>query len=296
VKTSRSSTSPQLHGRLGLERAGGAGGDLHDVYFRIRQNILDGELKPGEIINQVHVARQLGVSRTPVREALRMLQAEGLIEAQFQHRMHVTRVTPQEVDAVYAMWILNQSLAMALTLPRHSAADLRRLSASHRAMRACCPPQQGPQAGWEQQHRQFHQLLIAHAGPVLEAAIESCWSRSERARRSHWHSTASAWRESAAEHQALLKACRAGAVQEAIALMCRQLARVALGVIADIDPGYSPQAITEALCLAMGSIGGMGGIGGIGAGSKARKKNPGLQLMQELLAAVRASHHEGHIA
>jgi hypothetical protein len=79
-------------------------------------------------------------------------------------------------------------------------------------------------------------------------------------------------------------------VQEAIALMCRQLARVALGVIADIDPGYSPQAITEALCLAMGSIGSMG------AGSKARKKNPGLQLMQELLGAVRASHHEGHIA
>jgi hypothetical protein len=61
-------------------------------------------------------------------------------------------------------------------------------------------------------------------------------------------------------------------------------------VIADIDPGYSPQAITEALCLAMGSI------GRIGAGSKARKKNPGLQLMQELLGAVRASHHEGHIA
>ena len=75
--------------------------------------------------------------------------------------------------------------------------------------------------------------------------------------------------------------------------MCRQLARVALGVIADIDPGYSPQAITEALCLAMGS---MGSMGGMGAGSKARKKNPGMQLMQELLAAVRASHHEGHIA
>jgi DNA-binding GntR family transcriptional regulator len=287
VKTSRSSTSPQLHGRLGLERGGGAGGDLHDVYFRIRQGILDGELKPGAIINQVHVARQLAVSRTPVREALRMLQAEGLIEAQFQHRMRVTRVTPQEVDAVYAMWILNQSLAMALTLPRHSAADLRRLSAAHGAMRACCPPKLGPQAGWEKQHRQFHQLLITHAGPVLEAAIESCWSRSERARRSHWHSTASAWRESAAEHQGLLKACRAGAVQEAIALMCRQLARVALGVIVDIDPDYSPQAITEALCLTMGSM---------GAGNKARKKNPGMCLMQELLAAVRASHHEGHVA
>jgi hypothetical protein len=79
-------------------------------------------------------------------------------------------------------------------------------------------------------------------------------------------------------------------VQEAIALMCRQLARVALGVIADIDPGYSPQAITEALCLAMGSMGGMG------AGNKTRKKNPGMRLMQELLAAVRASHHEGHVA
>ena len=97
-------------------------------------------------VKGIHALVAVEVSRTPVREALRMLQAEGLIEAQFQHRMHVTRVTPQEVDAVYAMWRLNQSLAMALTLPRHSAADLRRLSASHRAMRACCPPQQGPQA------------------------------------------------------------------------------------------------------------------------------------------------------
>ena len=51
--------------------------------------------------------------------------------------------------------------------------------------------------------------------------------------------TASAWRESAAEHQGLLKACRAGAVQEAIALMCRQLARVA-----SLQPTLSNAAAT----------------------------------------------------
>jgi hypothetical protein len=73
------------------------GGNLHDVCHRVRQDILSGELEPGEILNQVHIARRYGVIRTPVREALHMLQAENLGDAQCQCRTRVTKVTSQEV-------------------------------------------------------------------------------------------------------------------------------------------------------------------------------------------------------
>jgi DNA-binding transcriptional MocR family regulator len=82
----------------GRSRADGVGGDIGQVYTRLRQAILVGTYQPGDIINQVHVAREMGVSRTPVREALRLLQAEGLIDAQFQRRMRVTAVKADEVD------------------------------------------------------------------------------------------------------------------------------------------------------------------------------------------------------
>ena len=63
----------------------------------MRQDILSGELEPGEILDQVHIARRYGVSRTPVREALRVLQAENLGDAQRQCRTRVTKVTSREV-------------------------------------------------------------------------------------------------------------------------------------------------------------------------------------------------------
>ena len=53
---------------------------LRDVVFRtLRQAILTGEMKPGERLLEIHLANKLGVSRTPIREAIRMLELEGLV-------------------------------------------------------------------------------------------------------------------------------------------------------------------------------------------------------------------------
>src|ERR1700738_2862879 len=58
---------------------------VRGVYTKLRDDILGGRLRPGQVLNQVHLARELGVSRTPLREALRMLQAEGLVRSE-HHR------------------------------------------------------------------------------------------------------------------------------------------------------------------------------------------------------------------
>lgn len=235
---------------LAEEQAGGAGGDLHDVYFRLRQAILNGAIPPGEVVNQVHVARQFKVSRTPVREALRMLQAEGLVDAQFQHRMRVTAVSADEVDTVYAMWIMLSALAISLTVPRISRDELAQLRRALAAMNASSPRRTGSQAEWEPLHQEFHRLLVSRAGPVLGAAIDTCWARSERARRAYMRSSPQSWQESETEHRDMVEAYAEGSVPRAIYVISRQLTRIALTVIGSIDPAHEPRAIREALALA----------------------------------------------
>ena len=60
------------------------------VYSSLRESILNGALPPGESLSQVQLASQLGVSRGPLREAVRMLQREGLVEAEVTRRGRVS--------------------------------------------------------------------------------------------------------------------------------------------------------------------------------------------------------------
>ena len=228
-----------------------AASGLHDVYHRLRQDILSGELEPGDILNQVHIAKRYGVSRTPVREALRMLQAENLVDAQFQYRTRVTNVTSQEVDSVYATWILMQSLGIALTVPLTTKPELTKLRQALEAMNDSSPLREGTQDEWENLHMGFHRLLVMHAGSIIQASIDNCWSRSERARRLHMRSAPQSWLASEAEHRDVVTAFEKGSAAQAVHAASRQLARNALAVIAGIDPSYEPQAIRQALKLTL---------------------------------------------
>lgn len=217
---------------------------LHDIDQRLRGAILSGSVPAGAIMNQVHLARDMGVSRTPVREALRMLQAEGLIDARYQHRMRVTAITPEEVDSVYAIWIQVQALAIALTVPRLTVDDMARIRAALSCMNdtASSPHKED----WGAHHRSFHDLLVTHAGPALTTSIATCWERSERVRRAHGRSDW-VWRISADEHVAIVDAYAEGSVETAVLVSSRHLARTALTVIGHLEPDYEPRAIRAAL-------------------------------------------------
>ena len=69
------------------------GQNTEDVYERVRNAILDGQLAPGAVMSQVALAQDLGISRTPLREALRMLQSEGLVEGEPNRRVRVAPMT-----------------------------------------------------------------------------------------------------------------------------------------------------------------------------------------------------------
>src|ERR1700735_2814313 len=91
----------------------------HDsVYDRIRTAILHGELAPGSVMSQVVLADELGVSRTPLREALRILQSEGLVEAEPTRRVRVAPLTAKDLEQLCVMRIALESTALRISIPR----------------------------------------------------------------------------------------------------------------------------------------------------------------------------------
>lgn len=228
-------------------------GDTQNIYLRLRQEILSGALPPGEILNTVHIAQKYSISRTPVREALRMLQAERLVDAPYQHRRRVTAVAPGEVDAVYATWILMQSLAVSLTVTMTTADELEELRGALEAMNKITPINTRSKSTWEKLHKRYNQLLIRHAGAEVTSMIEQCWLRSERARRTNMRTAPSSWIASELAHNAVVQAYEQGSVTEAIHLSSTHLAAVALEVITNIDPDYEPRAIRRALAITTGT-------------------------------------------
>jgi DNA-binding GntR family transcriptional regulator len=93
----------------------------------LREAILGGRLQPGDRIRQEEVAARLGASRLPVREALRMLEAEGLTEHEPRKGARVPRLSQHEVDVIYQMRERLEPLALAESLSSLDAAELERL-------------------------------------------------------------------------------------------------------------------------------------------------------------------------
>ena len=105
---------------------------LRDVIFdTIRQAITTGELKPGERLMEVTLARKMGVSRTPVREAIRRLELEGLIKMTPRRGAYVANLTIKDIIDVLEIRASLDSLATALSAKRATQNDVKELKQIH---------------------------------------------------------------------------------------------------------------------------------------------------------------------
>ena len=92
---------------------------LRDVVFNtLRENILTGEMKPGERLMEIHLADKLGVSRTPIREAIRMLELEGLVTMIPRRGAEVAQISPKGLIDVLEVRQALVALAMELACDR----------------------------------------------------------------------------------------------------------------------------------------------------------------------------------
>ena len=226
------------------------GNGVVPLYKRLRTMILDGMFPPGSTLSQVKLAESLGVSRIPLREALRMLQKEGLIEAEHNQRARVPSFEPSIVDSLYASRILLEALCIRLTVPRIEQADVQALkqtlteldeAADHIDLDV-----------WEEPHRRFHRLLVLHAGDSMRQRIASYADQCEYYRRLYYRlvSMQQPVRSAqviAAEHRAIASACTQGKADLAAYLLSRHYARTALTVLGQMAPEFDPVAIRMAL-------------------------------------------------
>jgi DNA-binding GntR family transcriptional regulator len=175
------------------------------VAAHLRKAILGGEIKPGERLRQEDIADRLGASRIPVREALRILEAEGLTELEANKGAHVLLLDAREVDLMYQMRERLEPLALAESMPHLTAADLAHLE----GIQARIERWRGVDAFIELD-REFH--LLTYSGCQMEplaSTVTRLWNSTQHYRRQFMTliGPESRWVVNA-EHRLLLEALR----------------------------------------------------------------------------------------
>src|ERR1022692_1852436 len=148
------------------------------LHAYLRECVLDGTLTPGTKLSQVALADQLGVSRTPLREVLRMLQEEGLVEIEPNQRTRVAGLDPAELDDVYGSRILLETLALSLTIGHFTPARQREAKRMLSAMRPAA--RTGGFAVWFDSHAGFHRGCTAAAREEVERQLGAVADRTIR--------------------------------------------------------------------------------------------------------------------
>jgi len=94
------------------------------AYQLIRESILRGSLQPGARIYEAQIADQMGISRSPIREAMRMLQADGLVEVRTNQGIYVKSLSPDEVWEIYTARILIEGFIAEMVAQRATPEDV----------------------------------------------------------------------------------------------------------------------------------------------------------------------------
>ncbi len=100
---------------------------MYSVVDLIKKGIMTGKFLPGQRLNEIELAKEFGVSRTPVREALRELVANGLLEYERRKGIRVKRYTLAEIRQVYEVWSELEAIAARLAATRRDDVGLAKL-------------------------------------------------------------------------------------------------------------------------------------------------------------------------
>ena len=155
---------------------------LHDDVARaIRSLIQSGELKPGERIHEGALADRFGISRTPLREAIKILATEGLLELLPNRGARVVVIAEAEIEEMLEVIAGLEATAGELACQRIAPEALGTIRALHEAM--VCAHEAGDVAGYLDRNRAIHEGIVAAAGNATLAAVYNSLSgRVQRAR------------------------------------------------------------------------------------------------------------------
>lgn len=218
-----------------------------EAYTYVREKILAGEYAGGARLNPGEIAEALNISRMPVREALRQLDAEGLVAMPPNRSAVVTRLTPADVEELFEMRAVLEALAVRFAAPNLDAVALSELTMLKERMdRVRAEPKV-----WIKHHDEFHQFLCNLSGrPRLAREI----ARIRTAAQPYLLMSISVYSTSEREgyeHDALVRAITSGNVDDA-EIATRDHVRLAARDIIDFLKGRDLESARHVPAPALG--------------------------------------------
>ena len=170
--------SPRRSQLVALLHPGRPGGSQEAILTELRRVILSGDVPPGTPIPLDEVATLFGVSRIPVREALKTLVGEGLVDHRPRSGYAVARLTRGEFQELYLVRGVLESAALAAAVTRAGPADDEVAEHALRAMDVAIS--QDDVRAYHRESRHFHLALIRPSGMLrLQTMLESAWNMTE---------------------------------------------------------------------------------------------------------------------
>ncbi|WP_432513201.1 GntR family transcriptional regulator [Kineococcus sp. SYSU DK001] len=189
------------------------------AYTKVRELILSGQLEPGTVIHQAALAREIGISTTPLREALRRLKQQGLVELDAHRDARVSQLDATEARDLLEMRRSLDPMAAALAAERRTRAELVEMRAALDGLEAL-----PGHPTWEHlaHHRRFHTAVYrASHNAILIESLDGLWDTADRYRLHGLEVERSPEERAmkAAEHVQLLEAITAGDSEGAARVM-----------------------------------------------------------------------------
>ncbi len=177
------------------------------VYRALRQQVMHGEIGPGQALTLRGIGRQFGTSMTPAREAVRRLVAEGALALSASGRVATPSLTPERIEELAALRALIEPELASRALPRAHFALIDRLAAIN-ALTAEAVARADATA-YVRTNLEFHRTLYLRAqAPAMLGLIETVWLQLGPTMRAVYHRLAR--REAPPHHRMILAALKAG--------------------------------------------------------------------------------------
>jgi|SRR5680860_599947 len=217
------------------------------AYTRLREGILAGTFAPGAVLQQSMLAKTIGISTTPLREALRRLMSEGLVELDAHRDARITPLTLEEARDLIELRLSLDPLAASLAAQRRTRDDIRNMRERFEFNE---PLTNNPTVAKLTTHRVFHQAIYeASHNELLIATLNGLWDKADRYRRLGLNvpRTAEERAVKAREHRELLEAVIRGDSEAASQVMVEHIttslgARAASHLGAEVTPTLAPLA------------------------------------------------------
>ncbi|MGH3249042.1 MAG: GntR family transcriptional regulator [Trebonia sp.] len=224
--------------------------DVGRIHKELREQILAGLIPAGTLLSQVELAESFGVSRTPLREALRMLQEEGLIQAENNRRARVVTFHLDDLEAISGQRILLSSLATYITVPHLDSGDHAAMADSCEAMAAAAEADDIDR--WRAADAAFHAVHYSRAPQRLHHEVLRLAERNDLYRSVWLRDAPHRDSQTGIEHERILRACEQHSVLDAVHGIARHQARIAITVLTHAVPEREPAIIRAALQLVLG--------------------------------------------